>query len=222
MERQSREVKLRRGRERGNEGRGGAGQSASAWRSKPCRLFFFSHTTSLLRSNICFGFFIFFCQGFITSDNLVSTCLIVSAAARAVKTESMTSYRCPTYLELLTYQDYLPEEIKCFDQEGLRRRGLHPSLRLRTPNARLSPLGFGFDECLGKWSAARDDLPTGQELLMNIQDKLAAEFPVSRPQCADFISPCTLSSSLQNFCPWPSHLSLSSMDEAFQKTKYTL
>lgn len=150
--------------------------------------------------------FFFFCQGFITSDNLVLTCLIVSAAAaRAVKTESMTSYHSPTYLELLTYQDYLPEEIKCFDQEGLGLRGLYHSPRLRTPNARLSPLGFGFDECLGKWSAARDDLPTGQDPLMNIQDKLAAEFPTSCPQCADFTSPYALSSSLQNFCPWQCH-----------------
>lgn len=31
-------------------------------------------------------------------------------------------------------------------------------------------LGFGFDECLGKWSAAHDDLPTGQDPVMNIQD----------------------------------------------------
>lgn len=154
---------------------------------------------------------------------MVSTCLIVSAAARAVKTESTISYRCPTYLELLTYQDYLPEEIKCFDQEGLRLRGLYHSLRLRTPNARPSPLGFGFDECLGKWSAACDDLPTGRDLLMNIQDKLAAEFPTSCPQCADFIPPCSLSSSLRNFCRRRrSHLLLSSQDEAFQQTKYAL
>lgn len=43
--------------------------------------------------------------------------------------------------------------------------------RLNPPNAILRSLTFGFDDWLGKWSTAHDNLPTGWDPVMNIHER---------------------------------------------------